>query len=439
MTDQTMGSWRKPHYAWVVAGVTFLTLMVAAGFRSSPGVLLVPVEQEFGWSRGTTSFAVGVNLIFYGFIGPFAAALMDRFGIRRVMLAAIALAGSGAVATLFMRQSWQFVAAWGIFVGAGTGVTANVLSAMIVSRWFSARRGLVMGLLTAAAAGGQLLFLPLLANFATNFGWRSVALTIGGVTVILLPIVALLMRDRPEDVGLAPYGELPSAKPAAPRPPAASPLTAAFEALGMGLRSRDFILLTTAFFICGGTTNGLMATHLIPACIDNGLAEVTGASLLAFMAIFNFIGTTGSGWLSDRMDNRILLSAYYGLRGLSLLYLPYAFDSVYGLSVFAVFYGLDWIATVPPTVRLTTDMFGKEKTAIMYGWVYVIHSVGGAAAAFLAGVVRAEMGSYVTPFMAAGALCLIASGMVMLIGSRETRGTPSGLPTGQIAPPQRSA
>jgi len=435
-----MGNWRRPHYAWTVAAVTFLTLMVAAGFRSTPGVLLVPVEQEFGWSRGTTSLAVGVNLILYGLIGPFSAAMMDKFGIRRVMLAAIAMAGSGAAATLLMQSSWQFVAAWGILVGAGTGVTANVLAAMIVSRWFTARRGLVMGLLTAAAAGGQLLFLPLLANFATQYGWRSVAITIAGATVALLPVVALLMRDRPEDVGLAPYGELPSANAARPpAAPAAPPLAAAFNALGAGLRSRDFLLLAATFFICGGSTNGLIATHLIPACIDNGLAEVTGASLLAFMAVFNFIGTTGSGWLTDRIDSRILLSAYYGLRGLSLLYLPYSFDSVYGLSVFAVFYGLDWIATVPPTVRLTTNIFGKEKTAIMYGWIYVIHSVGGAAAAFLAGVLRADLGSYITPFMSAGALCLIASGMVLLIGSRETRGRTSGLPAGHIAPPQHSA
>lgn len=431
MMERATGEWRKPHYAWTIAGVTFLTLLVAAGIRSTPGVLLVPVEQEFHWSRSVTSLAVGVNLFLYGLIGPFAAAMMDKFGIRRVMLAAIILAGGGAAATLLMQRSWEFVAFWGILVGAGTGVTANVLAAMIVSRWFTARRGLVMGLLTAAAAGGQLLFLPLLANFATQYGWRSVSLTIAGVTVALLPVVGFFMRNRPEDVGLAPYGELPSASAA--RPPAAAPLAAAFEALGTGLRSRDFLLLATTFFICGGSTNGLIGTHLIPACIDNGLPEVTGAGLLAFMAIFNFIGTTGSGWLSDRMDSRILLSVYYGLRGLSLLYLPYSFDSLYGMSIFAVFYGLDWIATVPPTVRLTANAFGKEKTAVMYGWINVCHSLGGASAAFLAGVLRMDFGSYVMPFMSAGALCLIAAGMVLLIGGPELRGKRSRLATEQVA------
>jgi sugar phosphate permease len=403
------------HYAWAIAGVTFFTLLIGAGIRSSPGVLVVPLENEFHWSRATISFAVGVNICLYGLIAPFAAATMDRFGVRRTLLVAISLIFVGVAITPLMTESWQLVLLWGVVVGSGTGFVANVLAALIASRWFSARRGLVLGLLTSAAAAGQLLFLPLFASIAAAFGWRAMALTVAGAALLLLPGIAFVMRDRPEDIGLAPYGEEPGAPVA--RPPAGNPVRAAFAALGVGIRSRDFWLLAGSFFICGASTNGLIGTHLIPACIDHGIAEVAAAGVLASMAVFNFIGTTGAGWLSDRVDNRVLLSVFYGLRGLSLVYLPFAFDSFYSLGLFTAFYGLDWLATVPATVRLAGKSFGKERAAVMYGWITASHQLGGACAAFLAGVLRVDLGSYMQAFIISGLLCFLASVMVLFIGT----------------------
>ena len=405
----------KLHYAWVVAAVTFLTLLAAAGVRATPGVLIVPLETEFGWSRATISFAVGVNILLYGLIGPFAAAVMDRFGLRRTMLAALALIATGVALTPLMTQPWQLVLLWGVIVGTGSGTTALVLGATVVSRWFAVRRGLVMGVLTASTATGQLVFLPFLASLAVNHGWRSVSWVVATVAVAMIPVVALLMCDRPADIGLAPYGAEPGAMPAAGAH--GNPAVTALLALRDGMRSRDFWLLAGSFFICGASTNGLIGTHLIPACIDHGIPEVTGATLLAAMGIFDFIGTTLSGWLSDRWSNRGLLAWYYGLRGLSLVYLPFAFDvSFYGLPLFAVFYGLDWIATVPPTVRLTAQIFGVARGPIMFGWIAAAHQLGAAMTAFGAGALRTELGTYLEAFMLAGFLCLGAALMVLFIG-----------------------
>ncbi len=405
----------KLHYAWVVAAVTFLTLLVAAGLRSTPGVLIVPLEAEFGWSRATISFAVGLNIFLYGLIGPFAAAVMDRFGLRRTMLGALALIAAGVALTPLMTRPWQLVLLWGVVVGIGSGSTALVLGATVVARWFAARRGLVMGLLTASTATGQLIFLPVLASLAENYGWRSVSLTVAGFAVALFPVVALVMRDRPEDIGLSRYGAAADeSRAVATR---GNPIARALGALRDGLRSRDFWLLAGSFFICGASTNGLVGTHLIPACLDHGIPQVAGASLLAAMGVFDLVGTTLSGWLSDRWSNRGLLAWYYGLRGLSLIYLPFAFDvSFYGLSLFAVFYGLDWIATVPPTIRLATRAFGNEQGPIMFGWIAAAHQLGAALAAFAAGALRVELGTYLQAFMLSGLLCLVAALMVLFIG-----------------------
>jgi sugar phosphate permease len=405
----------KLHYAWVVAAVTFLTLLVAAGLRSTPGVLIVPLEAEFGWSRATISFAIGLNIFLYGLIGPFAAAVMDRFGLRRTMLGALALIAAGVALTPLMTRPWQLVLLWGVVVGIGSGSTALVLGATVVARWFAARRGLVMGLLTASTATGQLIFLPVLASLAENYGWRSVSLTVAGFAVALFPVVALVMRDRPEDIGLSRYGAAADeSRAVATR---GNPIARALGALRDGLRSRDFWLLAGSFFICGASTNGLVGTHLIPACLDHGIPQVAGASLLAAMGVFDLVGTTLSGWLSDRWSNRGLLAWYYGLRGLSLIYLPFAFDvSFYGLSLFAVFYGLDWIATVPPTIRLATRAFGNEQGPIMFGWIAAAHQLGAALAAFAAGALRVELGTYLQAFMLSGLLCLVAALMVLFIG-----------------------
>jgi sugar phosphate permease len=415
-----------PHYAWIVAGVAFVTMLVAAGVRSSPGILVVPLEQEFGWSRSVISFAVGMNILLYGAVGPFSASLMNRFGVRNMMLFALAMMGIGVALTPFMQHSWQMVLLWGAIVGIGAGCAANVLAVTVVTRWFTKHRGLVTGVMLSATATGQLVFLPVLAVIVTAAGWRWVAVTLAVASLVLVPLVWLLMRDRPQDVGLAPYGETEVAKPV--QASRANPVREAFVALAEGLRSRDYLLLASTFFICGASTNGLMGTHLIPACIDAGIAEVAAASLLASMAIFNFMGTTASGWLSDRYDNRMLLAVYYGLRGVSLIILPFSLDSFYGLTLFVAFYGLDWFATVPPTVNITARLFGRERAAMMFAWLMCIHQIGGASAAFVGGFMRAELGSYLQAFLVAGLMCFLAALLALLINSNMATDRPRAVP-----------
>ena len=409
---------KKPHYAWVVLAITFLVLLASAATRATPGVLIVPLEQEFGWSPATISFAISVSLLLYGLIGPFAAGFVNRYGPRRVMAASTLLIGLGALATVWMRHPWQLVALWGVVVGCGTGIIAIVLGASVVQRWFQTNRGLALGMLTASSATGQLVFLPLLARIVVSSGWRTAVTTIAVVVICIVPVVLIWMRDRPEEKGLVPLGG--STQESVHARPAANPFVAALSALRMASRSRVFWVLAGTFFVCGASTNGLVGTHLIPACMDHGIPEVQAAGLLAMMGIFDLIGTTGSGWLSDRYDNRLLLFMYYGLRGLSLLYLPYGFISEgHGLSIFAVFYGLDWIATVPPTVALARQEFGAENVGLVFGWILAAHQVGAATAATVAGLIRTDEGSYDHAFMIAGALCLAAALAVLFSGRRR--------------------
>ncbi|MDZ8050046.1 MAG: MFS transporter [Aulosira sp. ZfuVER01] len=411
---------RSLHYGWLVAGLTFLALLVAAGIRSAPGVLIVPLEQEFGWSRATISLAISLNLVLYGLIGPFAAAVMERMGIRRTMVFALAFIALGVGLTTFMSASWQLVLLWGIIVGSGSGVIALVLGAVVVNRWFVERRGLVLGILTASTATGQLVFLPMLASVVERFGWRTATLALAGIALLVTPAIALFMRDRPAEVGLRPFGDYSETVEVIP--PKVNSITSTLTKLWQGLKSRDFWLLFSSFFICGASTNGLIGTHLIPACIDHGIPEVKAAGLLAIMGIFDFIGTTISGWLSDRWNNRYLLCWYYGLRGISLIFLPFSFHfSFYGLSIFAIFYGLDWIATVPPTVRLVANAFGKENVGVMFGWIVAGHQLGAATAAFGAGALRTWQGSYLQAFIFSGVLCLIAAVLVLRIGQSPTK------------------
>jgi sugar phosphate permease len=415
----------RPHYAWVVAGVTFVALLAAAGVRSAPGVLIVPLERGFGWSRATLSLAVAVNLVLYGLIGPFAAALMDRFGVRRTMLASLGLTAAGVALTSLMTEPWQLVLLWGVVVGAGTGTTALVLGATVVSRWFAARRGVVMGVLTASTATGQLVFLPLLASITERGGWRPAVLVVAGAAACVVPLVALLMRDRPADLGRAPYGGTSSDAPSS-TPGKGNPAAAALGALRDGLGSRDFLLLAGTFFICGASTSGLIGTHLVPAAHVHGIPQVAAAGLLAAMGVFDLVGTTASGWLTDRWDARRLLAWYYGLRGLSLVFLPAALAGPEAARwAFALFYGLDWIATVPPTVRLTGDAFGAARTGVMFGWIAAAHQLGAAAAAYGAGLTRTWAGDYQAAFWTSGALCLLAAALALRIGARPREPVPA--------------
>ena len=410
----------RPHYAWIIVAVTFVATIMIAGVRATPTVLIVPLEQEFHWSRATISFAIGINLLLYGAVGPFAAAVMDRFGARRTLTLALAATAAGVALTPAMSEAWQFVALWGLVIGLSTGFVGAYLAASIAARWFATREGFVVGILTAGYAAGQLVFLPTMATLATNAGWRIASLVLVAAVVVLLPVIAVLMRDRPEDLGLARYGEENRSRP--PASPAGNPVMVAFRALATGMRSRDFWLIAGGYFACGATTNGLIGTHLIPACIDHGLSEVAGAGLLAFTGVFALAGGTISGWLSDRCDNRILLCCYYGFRGLSLLYLPFALDmSFYGLTVFSMVYGLDWIAAAPPTVRLLSGVVGAERIGIMVAWITVIHQIGSASAAYLAGVLRIAFGTYFEAFMFSGMLLIAVAVMVLFIGAGRGR------------------
>lgn len=420
----------KLHYAWIAAGVTFVTLLAAAGARATPGVILLPLGNEFQWSRATVSSIVSINIFLYGLMGPFAAALYQRFGLRRTMMAAMTMLAAGYGLSTLATHYWQFVVLWGFVVGIGSGLAAAVLGAAVATRWFTQRRGLVMGLLTASTATGQLIFLPSLATVVTEKGWRGAPLVVAVAALAVVPLIAWLMRDDPRDVGLRPFGEsvagLGEAGTGSSRAGVGdpgykgNPAKRAVDVLLEAVRVRDFWLLAGSFFVCGASTNGLIGTHLIPAAFDCGIPEVRAAGLLAMMGLFDLVGTTASGWLSDRFNCRTLLFTYYGLRGLSLIFLPQALlGPTAGLGVFAVFYGLDWIATVPPTVRLTSEVFGREKGPIVFGWVVASHQVGAAFAAYMAGATRTAFGSYAPAFIGAGVLCVIAALIVLPIGKKK--------------------
>jgi sugar phosphate permease len=412
---------RRVHYGWMIAGVTFLTMLVTAGAVGAPGVLILPLQKEFGWQNAEISSALGIRFLLFGLMAPFAAALINRFGMRRIALSALLLIAAGLLLSLAMTRVWQLVLLWGVVIGLGTGLTALVLGVTVATRWFSTRRGLVTGLLTASSATGQLLFLPLLASVSERLGWRpAVAMVCAALALTAFAVLAF-MRDRPADVGQQPFGQAAgddAANVAATIP--AAPISP-WHALREASRTGVFWVLFGTFFICGASTNGLIQTHFIPLCADFGLPAVGAASVLAAMGMFDIVGTIGSGWLSDRYDSRWLLFWYYGLRGLSLMYLPFSDFTFYGLSLFALFYGLDWIATVPPTVKLTVTRFGRERANLVFGWIFAGHQLGAATAAFGAGVSRTVLLSYLPAFFAAGALCLIAAVLILTLGDRSER------------------
>lgn len=411
---------RRLHRAWFVAAVAFVAILGSAGFRATPGVLITPLQEEFGWSAGTISLAVSINLVLYGLTAPFAAALMDRFGMRRVVAIALLLIAAGSGLTVLMTASWQLLLFWGVLVGLGTGSMALVFAATVVDRWFVRHRGLVTGVLTAAGATGQLIFLPLLAQLAQGPGWRFASLTVAAAALAVVPFVWWLLRDRPEDVGTTALGADPGAVRIAPS--TANAALRAVSVLVSAARTRPFWLLAGGFAICGASTNGLVGTHFIPAAHDHGMAEPVAAGLLAVIGIFDIAGTVASGWLSDKVDPKVLLGVYYALRGLSLMVLPALFAATTepSMLIFIVFYGLDWVATVPPTVALCRRIYGADG-AVVFGWVFGSHQVGAAIAAVGAGLTRDHLGAYDLAWYAAGALCLLAAGMSLAIGHARGR------------------
>ncbi|GAA3693803.1 MFS transporter [Gordonia hankookensis] len=406
MTTRLESGSRVP-WAWLVAGASFIAIIGAAGFRAVPSVMMDPLHMEFGWSHATVGAAMSINMVLFGVTAPFAAALMDRFGIRPVLTGALLLIAAGTGLGVFMSASWQLLVLWGVLVGLGTGSISMGFVATVSTRWFVARRGLVTGVLTAASATGQLIFLPVIAQVTDSHGWRwaSVLVTLAALAVI--PLVLLLIRDHPRDVGTTAYGAGPD--DTEDHLPNGS-FGAAARGLVSGARVPAFWLLAGSFAICGMTTNGLIGTHFIPAAHDHGMPTTVAASLLATIGIFDVAGTIFSGWLTDRVDARVLLVIYYLGRGASLVLLPmllspHAEPSTW---VFIIFYGLDWVATVPPTIAICREYFGAA-TPVVFGWVFASHQIGAAVAAFGAGYIRDAQGSYDNAFHVAAALCVVAA------------------------------
>jgi MFS family permease len=411
-----VGDRRRPprlHRAWLVAGVTFLVLLASAAFRSSLGVLLVPIEDDLGWTRTQTSLAVSLNLVVYGVAAPFAAALMDRLGVRRTAVAALVLIGGGCLLSTAMTAPWQLLVLWGLVIGLGTGSVALVFGAIVAGRWFVARRGLVVGILGAAWATGQLVFLPLLAAVVERWGWRPASVSVAVLCLALVPLVLAVLRDRPEDVGLTAYGgvPVPAQREQIARPAAGAAVAQAVTVLREVAGTRAFLLLAGTFFVCGWTTNGIISSHFVPAAHDHGMAATTAAGLLAVVGVFDIIGTVGSGWLTDRVDPRLLLVVYYGLRGLALLAVPALLgpDVEPPLLVVVALFGLDWVATVPPTVALCRAAFGDERGGVVFGWVFAAHMIGAGMAAAASGALRASSGSYSSAWVLAGLLAVAAA------------------------------
>src|ERR1700733_109361 len=402
----------RVHYAWVALIVAFTITLGAVGVRAAPGVIIVPLQQAFGWSVGTISAAISLNILLLGMTGPFITGLMETLGLRRTVLLCLSLLLLGTGLSTFITAPWQLFATWGLMVGVGASAGAVGMAAAIANRWFVAHRGLAIGLLSSANAAGQLIFLPILGRLSQTYGWQSVSITVALTIAVLIPVAALLLPESPAAIGLTPLGTT-SEPPAAPR--ATNPFTVAIDGLVRGVRSMDFWLLALSFGVCGFSTNGLIGTHLIAFCVDHGYSQFAGAGILASVGVFSLVGSTISGWLTDRYNPRILLFWIFGLRGLSLMVLPYtSFDSV-SLSVFAVFYGLDWIAVMPPIFALVNEVFGRKSAPVLMSWIFATHQIGGATAAVGAGIVRTWTGSYLLAFMASGLACLLASMLVLRI------------------------
>ncbi|GLP74105.1 MFS transporter [Mycobacterium antarcticum] len=413
---------RRPrlHWAWVVAATSFVAILGAAGFRSVPGVMMNPLHDEFGWTHGTVGLAMSVNMTLFGLTAPFAAALMDRFGVRPVLTTALLLISAGSALSVTMTSSWQLVLLWGVLVGVGTGSISMGFVATIATRWFEERRGLVTGVLTAASATGQLIFLPVIAAVTERHGWRWASLIVAAAALSVVPLVLLFMRNYPQDRGLLAYGAT-SAEPAVVP---AGTFRAAFDGLRIGVRVPAFWLLAGSFAICGMTTNGLIGTHFIPAANDHGMPTTVAAGLLATIGILDVAGTIFSGWLTDRVDPRLLLAVYYTGRGVSLLLLPsllspHAEPSTW---VFVIFYGLDWVATVPPTIVLCRRYFGV-RTPVVFGWVFASHQLGAAVAAAGAGWLRDLQGGYDLAFYLASGLCAVAAILCLNVRSTQVGAT----------------
>ena len=423
----------KLYYGWIVVGLTFLVLLSVSGIRSASAVIIQPLETDMHWSVAQISIAIATNVVLFGAMGPFAAAMMQRYGVRRSMMAALALMAISTAVTSRITTPFELWLTWGLGVGMGVGMLSMVLASYVATRWFTKHRGLVQGLMTSGNASGQLIFLPLLAFVATKVGWRPVGLIVAGVALVIAIPVFFFMRNKPEDMGLTRYGATPDE--AADKVAVGNPLARAFAVLGRSVRNRDFLLVAGTFFVCGASTNGFVGTHFIPACGDHGIPEVHAAGLLATMGAMSFVGTTLSGWLSDRYKSGPLLAIFYSTRSISLFIIAFALDAgnLWVLPYFIVFYGIDWLTTGAPNVRALVEALGREDAPIAYGWIGVSHALGAGTIALLAGVIRTSTGTYFGAFTFSGTLCMIAAFLALGIGAQRKRREPAET-TPQLAP-----
>jgi predicted MFS family arabinose efflux permease len=414
---------KRVHYAWVVLAVMFTAMLAVVGVRAAPGVMILPLQRAFGWDVGTISAAISINIMLLGLTGPFLTGLIEVVGLKRTILGCLVVLLAGTGLSTFMTSPWQLFLTWGVMVGVGVGAGAIGISGAIANRWFAKRTAFAMGLLTAANAAGQLIFLPLLALLAEYYGWQGVALALTATVGVMIVLVVVMLPEAPASLGLPAYG---AATIAAPEPRQGNPFAVALAALGRAVRSVDFWLLSVSFAVCGFSTNGLVNTHFIAYCADNRISEVHGAGLLALIGVFSLIGSAGSGWLCDRYNPRVLLFWYYGLRGLSLVALPFTSFDVVSLSIFSIFYGLDWVATGPATFAITNAVFGRRDAPVIVAWIYVGHQVGGALAAIGAGAVRSLTGGYLLAFVASGIACFLAALLVLRVARARPVLAPAG-------------
>jgi sugar phosphate permease len=399
------------YYGWIVVGVTFAALLVSAGVRSAPSVLIHPLETELGWQRDGISFFISIGLLIFGASAPVGGWLISTFGPRRLIIFGLVVGGACSIISASMTDLWQFGLLWGVLSGIGTGVTAGALGVTIANRWFTKRRGLILGLFGAATSAGQMIFYRTLIPLVERIGWRGSVVIIGVIALVIITPVLLLMRDDPAEIGVEPYGG------PAPVPAGALPAAGFRAVMSRAIRVPEFWLLAGSFFICGASSNGIVGVHFLPHSLDHGIPANTAANVLAIMGGMNFIGTLASGILTDRFDPRKLLATYYILRGLSLFIVPYVFE-VPGLLVFAVIFGLDYIATVPPTSALCADIFGRRNVGIVYSWVFFAHQLGAASVAYASGLIRVQSGSYLLAFLMAGVLAILGGIMALRVGHR---------------------
>ncbi|HZE35432.1 MAG TPA: MFS transporter [Candidatus Eisenbacteria bacterium] len=417
------------YYGWILLAAVVFVVLAGSGIRAVFGVFIKPIEAEFGWTRQQLSGAAALSLFVLGAVGPAVGWLADIWGPRRVMLLAAATLGVGTVLASFVAHLWQLYASAGVLMAMGAGGLSMATISTIAARWFVARRGLILGILGGAMSAGQMLVVPLSMIIIHLYGWRSSFLWLGiGVLLVALPLILAFVRDDPKDMGLEPYGK---GTPAGKVFGGATDERRVPVSEAMGIPA--FWLLAITFFVCGYTSNGLVLTHLIPHAAEHGFSEMHAAQALGLMGAMNIVGTVLSGWICDRYGRKGPLAFYYGVRGLSLIFLLYVWN-VPSLHIFAAIFGLNYISTVPPTTTLTANIFGRLSVGALSGWIFFSHQVGSAIGAWAGGAIFDATGSYSWAFLSAAAMAFAAAGLSLLIkevpvGAKRTRRpTPSGAP-----------